>query len=109
MNDDFGEAEIDLLEKTSMNCLLDTFKEDKCYTMLSRIFDIFQSNQIVLEKDNEKTWILSYKDVNIGETKKSKNKLIVNLIDPSISLSFVRNNDNEKNFQFLNIILSNLK
>ena len=52
---------------------------------------------------------LSHKDVNMGETKKSKNKLIVNLIDPSISLSFVRNNDNEKNFQFLNIILSNLK
>jgi hypothetical protein len=109
MNDDFGSIDNDLLEKSSMNKLLDTYKEDKCYTMLSRIFDIFQSNQVNLEKENDKTWNISYKDINIGETKKSKNKLIVNLIDPLISLSFVRNNENEKNYQFLNIILSNLK
>lgn len=103
MNTDFGKAEKSLLEKNELTNILDQYKEDKCYSLMTKIFSILENNKITL--NGTEKWSLNYLNENIGEMKKSKNKIVITLINPSLALGFVRNVDNDQNLKFLDLIL----
>ncbi|VVU95123.1 hypothetical protein CPAV1605_848 [seawater metagenome] len=108
MNKDFGKAKQVLLEKNELDNVLDMYKEDKCYPLMSRIFDILNKSKINLNENSTDKWILKLQENIIGEMKKSKNKVSISLINPCLALAFVRNVDNDQNLKFLDFILKDM-
>ena len=109
INDDFGKAKENIITQDQMYVILNQYSEDKCYSMLARIFDILFQNGIVLSESQEDRWDLIWQNSKTGDMKKTKNKLAINLINPQLSFNFVRNNDYDDNLKFLNIVLNSLK
>lgn len=109
INDDFGKAKENIINQDQMYVILNQYSEDKCYSMLARIFDILFQNGIVLSESQEDRWDLIWQDSKTGDMKKTKNKLAINLINPQLSFNFIRNNDYDDNLKFLNIVLNSLK
>ena len=110
MNDDFNLASQILIQKDIYSNILETFKDDKCFYILTKIFDILINNNIILEINDTKNWKLIFKNKEIGEIKKGLSKIDIKLFEPFIVLTFAKSkeNDIEKNFKLLNIILSNI-
>jgi hypothetical protein len=107
MNNDFGKAEEELLKQTIYDNILESYQDDKSLHILTRIFDILKNQGINIKIINEKSWILSKKEEEIGEIKKTKSKTIISLNNPNIDLIFIRNKDDENdlNIKFLTQLL----
>ena len=110
MNDDFNLASEMLIQKDIYSNILETLKDDKCFYILTKIFDILINNKIMIEIKDTKNWILNFKNKEIGEIKKGTTKIDIKLLDPFIVLTFIKNKeiDIETNLKLLNIILCNI-
>ena len=108
MNQDFGKIEKDLIDQTILDEILEENKEDKCFHMMTKIFDEMKKFNLSLININQKSWTIKHKNIDLGELKKTKSKIIISLNNPSIDIIFIRNKDdqNDKNIQFLKIILN---
>ena len=86
------------------NFILNLNKKDKCYIIISRIIDIFRVNKIGTRLNNDKFDLYDLNGKNIGFFKKFKDKVNINLFNPSINICFNYKNNNESNYNFLNNI-----
>lgn len=86
------------------NYILNLNKKDKCYIIISRLIDIFRVNKIGTRINNDKFDLFNSEGNNIGFLKKLKDKVNINLFNPSINICFNYKNNNDNNFNFLNNI-----
>ncbi len=88
--------------------LLDIGEKDKCYLIISRLFDFFNKKNINVTADNS-LYYLSKQDNQIGTIKKMKDKIQLNINTISIIIIFKYNDDNlDRNIDFLNHILDKI-
>jgi hypothetical protein len=80
-------------------------KKDKCFIIISRIIDIFRINKIGTRLNNDKFDIFDSNGTHFGFLKKFKDKVNINLHNPSINICFNYKNNNDSNYDFLNNIL----
>ena len=110
MNSDFGKVEDKLLQQSKFDDVLEKYKDDKCFHILTKVFDQLKENQFNLIEITEKQWqLINKNNETLGEIKKSKTKLTVCLNNPCLELFFVKNKDteNDKNLKFMNLVLNN--
>ena len=108
MNQDFGKIEKELIDQTNFDKILEINKDDKCFYILTKIFDEMKKYNLYLIDINSKLWSIKYKNEEIGEMKKTKSKIVISLNNPSIDIIFIKNKDdqNDQNIKFLQIILN---
>ena len=84
-------------------------EKDKCYTILSRLFDLLSKNNIKLSEDGNK-YIMIINDDIFGEIKKMKDKVQFLTLDGSIVIN-LKTNDNslDSNFNLINMLIKNYK
>lgn len=103
--EDLGNIESNFIDsKTSI--LNDLSDKDKCFNILSNLFDLLSKNKInVVKNENE---IIMYKNKNkVGTIKKMKDK--VNVSIENISISFKVNDRNlTSNYEFINLLVKKL-
>lgn len=90
--------------------LLLLYNKDKCYLILSKLFDIFNRKSINVKNNNESNKYNLYNNNNeIGYIKKMKGKVLfyLNKINLSITLSD-KDDDIDKNFEFINYAILNI-
>jgi hypothetical protein len=88
--------------------LLDIGEKDKCYLIISRLFDFFNKKNINVTTDDS-LYYLSKQDNQIGTIKKMKDKIQLNINTISIIIIFKYNDDNlDRNIDFLNHILDKI-
>ena len=96
---EFNKSNDLLLKLDNTDTILNTFKNDKCYPILLRLFDILKNNNKIVNNSLE---IFDEKMDLIGFIKKMKEKVILNLNEPNINISFNVKLDNDINFDFVN-------
>ena len=103
--EDLGNIECNFIDsKTSI--LNDLSDKDKCFNILSNLFDLLSRNKInVVKNENE---IIMYKNKNkVGTIKKMKDK--VNVSIENISISFKVNDRNlTSNYEFIDLLVKKL-
>ena len=103
--EDLGNIECNFIDsKTSI--LNDLSDKDKCFNILSNLFDLLSRNKInVVKNENE---IIMYKNKNkVGTIKKMKDKVNVNI--ENISISFKVNDRNlTSNYEFIDLLVKKL-
>jgi hypothetical protein len=91
--------------------ILLSYGKDKCYLILSKLFDILNNKQINIkgENDSDNNYNLFYKNNNIGYIKKMKGKVLFYLekIKLSITLS-EKDEDIDKNLEFIVYAINNI-
>ena len=88
-------------EKNNKDDLLLLYKDDKCFTLINRLFDNFNNFNIIIEDNNN--WNLVKESKIIGRIKKLKDKIT---IDFSGSLKLIFTNKNiDNNIKLLNSYL----
>ena len=88
-------------EKNNKDDLLLLYKDDKCFTIINRLFDNFNNFNIIIEDNNN--WNLVKESKIIGRIKKLKDKIT---IDFSGSLKLIFTNKNiDNNIKLLNSYL----
>ena len=92
---------------TKIEVLLNIGEKDKCYHIISRLFDLLSKFNINITHDAS-LYYMNKGDKNLGTIKKMKDKVTVNLDTPSITLSFKINEDNDTNFDFMNLLIENI-
>lgn len=84
--------------------LSDITDKDKNYIIISRLFDIFDDKKInVITVDNNNFNLFKNKEL-IGNLKRMKDKININLQNSSINIIFKNNND-DSNYKFLKLLL----
>ena len=92
-------SEYELNGKDSKEDILSKFKKDKCFLILSRLFDVLEDYKIVIDKD---VWNIVKDNIIIGNIKKLKDKVNINYD----SIKFTINSKNiDKNLAILKKIL----
>jgi hypothetical protein len=84
--------------------ILNLNKKDKCFIIISKIIDIFRINKIGTRLNNDKFDLFDSNGTNIGFLKKFKDKVNINLYNPSINICLNHKNNNDSNYDFLNNI-----
>lgn len=105
---DLQDIDINFVDEKD-NILL-IYQKDKCYLILSKLFDIFNNKNINIKSDNNSNnYNLFYKKDNIGYIKKMKGKVLFYLkkIKLSITLS-EKDNDIDKNLEFIVYAINNI-
>ena len=88
--------------------LIDLGEKDKCYIILSKLFDFFTNKNINVTNENS-NYYLNKSDKNIGVIKKMKDKLQLCIDKFSIFIIFKYNDDNfDSNLVFLSHLLDKL-
>ena len=88
--------------------LIDLGEKDKCYIILSKLFDFFTSKNINVTSENS-NYYLNKSNKNIGVIKKMKDKLQLCIDKFSIFIIFKYNDDNfDSNLVFLSHLLDKL-
>ena len=91
-------------EKT--NILSNISEKDKCFNILSRLFDILKSNDINVTGNDNKYCMIKNK-IAYGEIKKMKDKLQINFTD-SNTITTIKTCDNLDNcFNIVNLLIKN--
>ena len=105
---DLQDIDINFVDEKD-NILL-IYQKDKCYLILSKLFDIFNNKNINIKSDNNSNnYNLFYKKDNIGYIKKMKGKVLFYLkkIKLSITLS-EKDDDIDKNLEFIVYAINNI-
>lgn len=84
------------------------FQKDKCYLILSKVFDILDRNNInVKSEDDTNIYNLYKKSCLIGYIKKMKDKISYQSTKVNISIVLSEKEDYDKNLEFIDYILKN--
>ena len=80
-------------------------EKDKCYLIISRIFDFLNSKNINVSINDNNNYKINKDNETIGYIKKMKDKIQLNLENPSIFIIFKSNDNNiDTNLEFLNFL-----
>lgn len=84
-------------------------EKDKCYTILSRLFDLLSKNNIKLSEEGNK-YIMMINNSLFGEVKKMKDKVQFLTLDSSIVINLkINDNSLDSNFNLINMLIKNYK
>ena len=84
-------------------------EKDKCYTILSRLFDLLSKNNIKLSEEGNK-YIMMINNSLFGEVKKMKDKVQFQTLDGSIVINLKHNDSSlDSNFNLINMLIKNYK
>lgn len=84
-------------------------EKDKCYLIISRIFDFLNSKNINVSINDNNNYKINKDNETIGYIKKMKDKIQLNLENPSIFIIFKSNDNNiDTNLEFLNLLFENI-
>lgn len=106
---DIANCEEVLLEYNNFDSILEENKDLESFPIISRLIDIFKKENSKLIRKNDSLLSLYYKDKNIGEIKKYKQKIELTFNKPKIMIKFIVKDDNDINYNFLESILSENK
>lgn len=88
--------------------ILISYKKDKCYQILSKLFDLFNRINInVKNEDSTNTYSIYKSSELIGTVKKMKDKIVYNSTKFNISIVLIEKEDCTKNLEFLEHIIYN--
>jgi hypothetical protein len=82
-------------------------EKDKCYIVISRIFDLLTKYNINITYDNS-CYYMNKGEFNVGSIKKMKDKVVITLENPSITITFKSNDDNNTNFDFMELLINKI-
>jgi len=82
-------------------------EKDKCYSVVSRIFDILNKFNINVTYD-ESHYYMNKIDEKIGTIKKMKDKVVMSLEKSSITITFKYNDDNMSNYEFMELLINKI-
>ncbi len=82
-------------------------EKDKCYLLISRIFDLLNKYNINITYDSS-YYYMNKGDFNVGTIKKMKDKVVITLENPSITITFKSNDDNNSNFDFMDLLINKI-
>lgn len=84
------------------------FKKDKCYQILSKVFDLFERNNVNVKcEDDTNIYNLYKKSCLIGYIKKMKDKISYQSTKVNICIVLTEKEDYDKNLEFIDYILKN--
>ena len=84
------------------------FQKDKCYQILSKVFDLFERNNVnVKSEDDTNIYNLYKKSCLIGYIKKMKDKISYQSTKVNICIVLTEKEDYDKNLEFIDYILKN--
>jgi len=92
---------------TKLELLTVIGEKDKCYLLISRIFDLLNKYNINITYDSS-YYYMNKGDFNVGTIKKMKDKVVITLENPSITISFKSNDDNNSNFDFMDLLINKI-
>ena len=92
---------------TKLEILTTVGEKDKCYHLISRIFDLLNKYNINITYDNS-YYYMNKGEVNIGTIKKMKDKVVITLENASITITFKSNDDNNSNFEFMELLITKI-
>ena len=92
---------------TKLEILTTVGEKDKCYQLISRIFDLLNKYNINITYDNS-YYYMNKGEVNIGTIKKMKDKVVITLENASITITFKSNDDNNSNFEFMELLITKI-
>ena len=103
--EDLGNIECNFIDSRT-SILNDLSDKDKCFNILSNLFDLLSRNKInVVKNENE---IIMYKNKNkVGAIKKMKDKVNVNIESISILLK-VNDRNLTSNYEFIDLLVKKL-
>jgi len=106
---DLQDIDINFVDEKDKILLL--YQNDKCYLILSKLFDILDNKNINVKYENlNNIYNLYYKKDNIGNIKKMKNKVLFNLNKIKLSITLnEKSEDIDKNFEFIVYAIENCK
>ena len=88
-----------------LKILNDIGDKDKCFIILSKLFDIFEKKKInIIDNSENNNYFIMKDNENIGSLKKCKDKINM-ILNDNISLIF-KNKQDDSNFKFLEYLLN---
>ena len=92
---------------TKLEVLTIIGEKDKCYRLVSRIFDVLNKYDINIKHDDS-YYYMNKKNEQIGTIKKMKDKVVLSLEKSSIVITFKYNDDNKSNFEFMELLIDKI-
>ena len=92
---------------TKLEILSSIGEKDKCYHLVSRVFDLLNKYNINITYDNS-YYYMNKVDNRIGTIKKMKDKVVVSLDNPSILITFKYNENNNSNYEFMDLLINKI-
>ena len=83
-------------------------KKDKCFKLLSKLFDLCKKKNINIRQE-EKKYILLRNRRNIASIKKMKNKLQINFNEINFTCILQAKEDNSRNFKTMDFLFEDNK
>ena len=93
-------------EKTSI--LNDVGTNDKCFSVLSRTFDILNENSVNVTKRDGVLFDLIHNGNIIGTIKKMKDKIVISLEKVNINITISEKENKDQNIEFFTLLLQKI-